>query len=947
MPSSLDGLKKPRNYEVGDTHARGGMGAILCAKDLNISRTVAMKVLLSERADAAANLMRFVDEAKITGQLEHPNIVPVHELGVDEQGRLFYTMKFVMGVTLKQVLEEIKQGKPETIARYSLAQLLTVFQKICDAVAFAHARSIVHRDLKPENIMLGEYGEVLVMDWGLAKVLKIDKTQPYEGPTLLDADDVASARLDAADVYRTVAGTVMGSPNFMPPEQAEGRIDQIDARTDIFALGGLLYNILTLQPPITGNTVPELLEKARTAQITPPSGGPRSVVAASFPHLPHGKVPDSLSAVAMKALSKAPEDRYQSVKELQQDIEAYQNGFATAAEHASIFKQIWLLIKRHKTVSIATAIIVLLSAGFTAKVIAEGRRAESALARLRETAPTFYAQAKSLLDAGKFDDALTKIGYAIDLVTDNADYRLFRANLLEATQRLADAAEEYQRALALRPTDVSAQKNLALCERLLAENAGATTLRPSLQRQLLDSMLAENRGVEAVPLAQILGRDADIAEAMILARLKEYTSQAGWKDYLRLRPQTNGMFYLILSELVLGDLEQLKGLPIDRLILNNTTLTDLSPLSHLPLNTLSLMKTKVTDLSPLRGMQLHHLDCRLTEVTNLTPLAGMPLETLFITECAVSDLSPLRNMSLRNLDIGGTKVTDLRPLSGLPLEEFSDRSGLVSDLTPLRGLPLKVMSLQNSKVRINVGPLAECRALEEILLPPQPVNVSALKGLPKLQRIEWCGLGYPSADKFWEKFGAAFSAMDTVHTALRTLGIPAKNINSTVDVSTNGLLDVNLNGLPISEISFLTGLPIAKLSLRETNVSDLSPLHGIPLQHLELFGCPISDLSTVIENPVLRLLGIGGTQVTDLRPLSKLKLTTIYLNNTPIRDVSPLAACKTLEQILLRRDVSGVESLRKLPHLKRISYEHRRGKVAQTAEEFWKEYDAAKAKARK
>ena len=162
---------KGRHYQIGKAIAKGGMGAVLTAQDLKIKRTVAMKVIHSDGLVERENLQRFIREAEVIGRLEHPNIVPVYELGLNEKGQVFYTMKLVKGVTLRQVLSEIKEGKAATLAKHPLSQLLTVFQKVCDAMAFAHAQGVIHRDLKPENIMLGEFGEVLVMDWGIAKIL--------------------------------------------------------------------------------------------------------------------------------------------------------------------------------------------------------------------------------------------------------------------------------------------------------------------------------------------------------------------------------------------------------------------------------------------------------------------------------------------------------------------------------------------------------------------------------------------------------------------------------------------------------------------------------------------------------------------------------------------------------------------------------------------------------
>ncbi|MEI9898734.1 MAG: serine/threonine-protein kinase [Chthoniobacter sp.] len=201
-----DELLAQKRYAIGTQVARGGMGAIMQARQQATQRDVAMKVMLESQNEDG--VLRFIDEAQVTAQLEHPNIVPIYELGVDEQDQLFYTMKFVRGITLKKVLDLLEQGVPETTKKYPLSALLTIFQKTCDALAFAHARGVIHRDLKPENLMLGDFGEVLVMDWGLAKKLNAKSrppsaarpesdTQSAPHPTVVSRHSAASATLPA------------------------------------------------------------------------------------------------------------------------------------------------------------------------------------------------------------------------------------------------------------------------------------------------------------------------------------------------------------------------------------------------------------------------------------------------------------------------------------------------------------------------------------------------------------------------------------------------------------------------------------------------------------------------------------------------------------------------------------------------------------------------------
>jgi serine/threonine protein kinase len=333
---------KEKKYEIGNTIAQGGMGAVLNARELTIQRNVAMKVMIG--GNESAEVMRFVSEAKVTGQLEHPNIVPVHELGVDEKEQVFYTMKYVRGITLRKVLDLLFQEQKTTVEKYPLAQLLTVFQKVCDAIAFAHAKGVIHRDLKPENFMIGDYGEVLVMDWGLAKVLDPTRNQAaagYDGHSMIRTG--VRQELAAAEKQ---SGNVMGTPQYMAPEQAYGAHDQHDLRTDVYALGAILHHLLTLRPPIEGDDAQEVLRKAAHGEWEPArkttSGKKR------LPHLPGGKVPDALSAVAQKAMANRADDRYQNVPDFQADIEAYQNGFATIAEKAGMGKLALLLFKRQR-----------------------------------------------------------------------------------------------------------------------------------------------------------------------------------------------------------------------------------------------------------------------------------------------------------------------------------------------------------------------------------------------------------------------------------------------------------------------------------------------------------------------------------------------------------------------------------------------------------------------
>jgi serine/threonine protein kinase len=320
----------PKKYTVGAVIAQGGMGAILEAEENALRRKLAMKRMLGTGSED--DLVRFIEEAQITSQLDHPNIVPVYELNLDEHEHLYYTMKLVRGITLHQVLSLILQGVEDTVKKYPLAALLGIFQKVCDALAFAHSKGVLHRDLKPDNIMLGEYGEVMVMDWGLARAS--GRRHGSGGPqrTL-----VRSARQEQGQA--TMVGLVFGTPQYMAPEQARGESNVFDARTDIYSLGAILYQILTLEPPIKGDDVGQMLlsvASGNVGQLPDTERGPKATPEGkNFPHLPGGQIPPALAAITRKAMALRQEDRYASVQEMQAAIEEFQQSGLSAGSSAA------------------------------------------------------------------------------------------------------------------------------------------------------------------------------------------------------------------------------------------------------------------------------------------------------------------------------------------------------------------------------------------------------------------------------------------------------------------------------------------------------------------------------------------------------------------------------------------------------------------------------------
>ncbi|MDR3406194.1 MAG: serine/threonine-protein kinase [Chthoniobacter sp.] len=476
---------REKKYELGNVIAQGGMGAVINAREVTIERNVAMKVMLN--SEAPDDVVRFIAEAKITGQLEHPNIVPVHELGVDDKEQVFYTMKYVRGTTLRHVLDDLFIRQPETVKKYPLAQLLTIFQKVCDAVAFAHSKGVIHRDLKPENFMLGDYGEVLLMDWGLAKVLdpKANQMASYEGHSIIRTG--VREELHAAEKQ---SGNVLGTPQYMAPEQAYGQHDALDVRTDVYALGAILHHLLTLRPPIEGESPQAILTKVAVGEFEPARTA--TLGSQRLPHLPHGKVPEPLSAVAQKAMANSAADRYQTVRDFQADILAYQSGFATTAENAGKVKQAVLMFKRQRYVVGGLVVLLAVLLVFAAQLFRERRTTSQTLLRLRAAAPALAEQAHNFLVHGQTHEAVEKFAFVTDLAPENADYARQQGDALTADLQIPAAVQAYRHALALRADDPIARESLALDEKILANHPDGTGLTKETFREL--AALAQNQG---------------------------------------------------------------------------------------------------------------------------------------------------------------------------------------------------------------------------------------------------------------------------------------------------------------------------------------------------------------------------------------------------------------------------------------------------------------------
>lgn len=376
--------KDPRYLPRGEV-GRGGMGAVLRIWDDDFRRSLAMKVVLGRKEFLGSGesaqvepkkLRRFLEEAQITGQLDHPGIVPVHDLGVDEHGRTFFTMRLVRGQSFLEIIEEVhgetladvdatSAKAPErpgsSVRNWTLPRALDAVLDVCQAVAFAHAKGVLHRDLKPSNVMVGRFGETYVMDWGLAKVMGREEHRDLRirssndsAPSLVQTDrvDETETRVDAPLV--TMDGDVVGTPAYMPPEQANGKMDEIGPHSDVYSVGAILYHLLSGQRPYVrpGERVSPytLLNAVR-------NGPPEALETV------RADLPGELVAICERAMAREPDARYATMLEMAEDLRAFREGRVVRAFATGAIEEFKKWVQRNRALAATAAAALVATVG--------------------------------------------------------------------------------------------------------------------------------------------------------------------------------------------------------------------------------------------------------------------------------------------------------------------------------------------------------------------------------------------------------------------------------------------------------------------------------------------------------------------------------------------------------------------------------------------------------
>ena len=998
----LKKFKRNEKYEHLALVGKGGMGTITLSRDKNTLRKVAVKTLNEDLLKNYEAIIRFTEEAQITAQLEHPNIIPVYEMGLDENEAPFYTMKYVKGTNLKEILKLLKDRNEIILKKFHIIELLNIFVKVCDAMSFACSKGVLHRDLKPENIMIGEFGEVLIVDWGLAKTftksinVETDKEGFSEEKLLSQINSFIDSNIDTIrsmnNVSLSIDNCLIGTPQYMAPERIVGAGNE---KSEIFALGTILYDILALSNMFTAVEVKEVLKKVASGDSAPLKD------ARKLPHISNGKVPTALIAVVEKACQSNPQERYESIAEFKSEIESYILGFATKAESAGFFKLLKLGLYRHKKVSflVLSSLIAILSissvfiyelvhsrqdalnksnyASFleetanrkSYQVSQKSKELQAKINELKSHTDIIIGNALHEADQLNFEKALNYINYAIDLNPDHDDIYWHQGRIYLTILSLDQAIESFKKIKKESRNYKLKNEFLEWSERLSAKIRQGTFGEDDIIG-LYHFLKSKGEYSEAIAVLKELENHRDYDKFLTeIWKLRLERSQL--KGVFELKGASivanGGKFKISFQNVPLFDLSPMAKMPIKELEISNCRINNIDALKDMPLEVLSLNNTGVSSLKPVAGKSLIELKLRNHKIKDLSPLKGMPLRRLVLNNCPVEQLFPLTGMvSLEYLSIENSQVASLAPLRGMRLKYLNAQNTKVRNISPLKGMPLKTLILNSSQVNnltvlktiapeilelndtlVTHLPDINVSNLKRISISDSPVkNINTLKNAVLLSEISLSNTQVTNLSALQDK------KLETVHMT----GTPVSKISPVINKKlknlyiTGTLVDdfeviknaPNLevlfaNDCGISKISVLSGLPLKELDLSDNEqISSIEPLKGLKLLHLNLNKTSVTDIS-ILHNQPIKDLSLQGTAISSLDVIPSLKkLKSLNIKDCKeIKSMKPLLLADKLETLMFYHSTPDAYLLKNHPSIQTLSV---KGNL-RLAKTFWQMYE--------
>ena len=919
-------------YEIGVELGRGGMGLVNSARQEVFDREVAVKRLISDESHHQ-EAMKFYAEAVITAQLEHPHIVPIHDLMSTADGKLQLVMKRVNGFSWRDLLHPRTPEHRNRAKSLTLNDHLDIMLKVCDAVSFAHEQGVLHRDIKPENIMVGSYGEVLVMDWGCAVVF---------------GDREHHSIVPRVEEIKNISGT----PSYIAPEMVTFKSGHIGTHSDVYLLGAVLYEVLTLKKPNHGADVYQVLRHAVLGEITPPGE-----VA------PERKIPLELADICMAALAKKTTARIGQVSVFADRIKDYRQ-HAQAVVLVNVARTHLAQVANkprgasellRKAVSCAEQALEIWPGWKTAKMIlldailadtrhhlAEGAASLAAIEASRAGVLARELEKNKLIEEAKSLSASARAMVKAQLVRQQ-QLRMARIGTISAGVVLVIGLSVFLIILGVqqRTTTEALKKAELALSALQNEQQGRSgdqkTSAPALVLQARTAMAAKDWVAAITALRTAIEFDSTAIEAHqlltnVLAATKRYdeVKLAGEQWQTAAEGDITAMRIMALSNTLKNNVDDVKALEFQTQLLelfeaqklfvlaDNVSVPKEKRLeiyrkrvdsiwpgagSAIDMRSDELLVSRystkkgsvlmgredVIDLEPLSGMKFSELWLSNTNVKNLQPLIGMPLELLSLDYSQVSDLSPLKDMPLSALRINFTKVKDLSPLAGIQLKSLRASSIPCTDLSPLAGMPLKELHMVYSQV-FDLTPLVGA-PLEELVIGNVIRDISPLKGMP----LRYCSIVGQDIDlspleksplEHLTIFSSGIIDLSKVPKTLTSMTIGGITLRNPADLARFKLKSVKIDAYrraPSLNLRFLNGVQLDQLNIEDCQVLDLSGLNAPKLTNLILAENGNLDYSSLAKCPLKEITFSSTPTLAAWRSIANLQsvttLETIYYLN--------------------------------------------------------------------